>query len=90
MKATMSLGWAVTMCAGPPATLYCKKHSNIRLAASRRRVDGLSTMAFVNGVSRCSMADSSMHNRAISLSFEPYVLGAAHHWQKWNASSFSP
>ena len=23
-------------------------------------------------------------------SFEPYVLGAAHHWQKWNASSFSP
>ena len=31
-----------------------------------------------------------MHNRAVSLSFEPYVLGAAHHWQKWNASSFSP
>ena len=31
-----------------------------------------------------------MHSRAVSLSFEPYVLGAAHHWQKWNASSFSP
>ena len=30
-----------------------------------------------------------MHSRAVSLSFEPYVLGAAHHWQKWNASSFS-
>ena len=31
-----------------------------------------------------------MHSRAVSLSFESYVLGAAHHWQKWNASSFSP
>ena len=31
-----------------------------------------------------------MQSRAVSLSFEPYVLGAAHHWQKWNASSFSP
>ena len=30
-----------------------------------------------------------MHSRAVSLSFEPYVLGAVHHWQKWNASSFS-
>ena len=31
-----------------------------------------------------------MHSRAVSLSFEPYVLGAAHHCQKWNASSFLP
>ena len=31
-----------------------------------------------------------MHSRAVSLSFEPYVLGAVHHWQNWNASSFSP
>ena len=35
------------------------------------------------------MACSSMHSRAVSLSFEPSVLGAAHHWQKWKASSFS-
>ena len=44
----------------------------------------------MNWVNRCSMAYSSMHSRAVSRSFEPYVLGAAHHWQKWNASSFSP
>ena len=31
-----------------------------------------------------------MHSRVVSLSFEPYVLGAAHHWRKWNASSFFP
>ena len=31
-----------------------------------------------------------MHSKAVSQSFEPYVLSAAHHWQKWNASSFSP
>ena len=31
-----------------------------------------------------------MHNKAVLLSLEPYVLGAAHHWQTWNASSFSP
>ena len=31
-----------------------------------------------------------MYNRAVSLSFEPYVLGAVHHWRKWNASSSSP
>ena len=31
-----------------------------------------------------------MHSRAVSLSFEPYVLGAVHHRQKWNASSFTP
>ena len=36
------------------------------------------------------MTDSSMHSRAVSLSFEPYVLGATHHWQKWNESSFPP
>ena len=36
------------------------------------------------------MACSSMHSRAVSLSFEPSVLGAAYHWQKWKASSFSP
>ena len=34
------------------------------------------------------MADSSMYSREVSLSFEAYVLGAVHHWQKWNA--FSP
>ena len=31
-----------------------------------------------------------MHSREVSLSFEPYVLGAPHDWQKWNASSFLP
>ena len=31
-----------------------------------------------------------MHSRVVSLSLEPYVLDAVHHWQKWNASSFSP
>ena len=36
------------------------------------------------------MAYSSRHSRVVSLSFEPYVLGAVHYWQKWNASSFSP
>ena len=36
------------------------------------------------------MACSSMHSRAVSLSFEPSVLGAAYLWQKWKASSFSP
>ena len=35
------------------------------------------------------MAYSSMHSRVVSLSLEPYVLGASHHWQKWNASLFS-
>ena len=25
-----------------------------------------------------------------SISFEPYVLDAVHHWQEWNASSFLP
>ena len=78
------------MCAGPPATLDCKKRSNSRLAESRRRVDGFPATAFVNWANLCSMAYSSMHSRAESLSFEPYVLGAAHHWQKWNASLFSP
>ena len=79
-KATMSLGWAVTMCAGPPATLDCKKHSNSRLAASRRRVNDFSAPAVVNLANLCSMANSPMHSRAVSLSLEPYVLGAAHHW----------
>ena len=88
-KATTSLGWAVTMCTGPPATLYCKKQSNIKLAASRWRVDSLYTLAFVNWANRCSMADSSMH-KAVSLSFEPFVFGATHHWQMWNVSLFSP
>ena len=77
------------MCAGPPATLDCKKRSNSRLAESRRRVDGFPATAFVNWANLCSMACSSMHSRAVSLSFEPYVLGAAHHWQKWKASSCS-
>ena len=36
------------------------------------------------------MAYLSMYSRAVSLSFEPYVLGDAYHWQKWKASSFSP
>ena len=36
------------------------------------------------------MAYSSMHSRAVSLSFDRYVLGAAQHWQKWKASSFPP
>ena len=31
-----------------------------------------------------------MHSRAVSLSFEPYVLGPVYLWQKWNASSFLP
>ena len=78
------------MCTGPPATLNCKKRSNSRLAESRRRVDGFPATAFVNWANLCSMAYSSMHSRVVSLYFEPYVLGAAHHWQKWNASSFSP
>ena len=78
------------MCAGPPATLDCKKRSNSKLAESRRRVDGFPGTAFVNWANLCSMACSSMHSRAVSLSFEPYVLGAEHHWQKGNASSFSP
>ena len=77
-KATTPLGWAVVMCAGS------------RLAASRRRVDGFSATTFVNWASRCSMAGSSMYRKAVSLSFELYVLGAAHHCQKWNASSFPP
>ena len=46
--------------------------------------------AFVNWANRCSMAYSSMNSRVVSLSFEPNVFGAAHRWQKWNASSFSP
>ena len=53
-------------------------------------MDGFSATAFVNRANRCSMAYSSMYSRAVSLSLEPYVLGAVHHWQKWNASSFSP
>ena len=89
-KATTSLGWAITMCAGPPATLDCKKRSKSRLADSRRRVDGFPATVFVNWANGCSMAYSSMHSRAVSLSLEPYVLGAAHHWRKGNASSFSP
>ena len=89
-KASTSLGSAVTICAGLPVTRDCKKRSNSRLAASSRRVDGFPATAFVNWANRCSMTYSSMHRRAVSLSFEPYVLGAAHHWQKWNASSFSP
>ena len=87
----MLLGLAVTMCAGPPATVDCKKRSNSRLAASRWRVDDFSaTASSVNWANRCSVAYSSMHSRTVSLSLEPYVLGAAHHCQKWNASSFSP
>ena len=78
------------MCSEPPATLDCKKRSNSRLAESRRHVDGFPATALVNWANRCSMAYSSMHSRAVLLSFESYVLGAAHHCQKWNASSFSP
>ena len=78
------------MCARPPATLDCKKRSNSRRAEFRRRVDGFLATAFVNCANRCSMAYSSTHIRAVSLCLEPYVLSAAHHWQKWNASSFSP
>ena len=78
-KVTTSLGWAVTMCARPYATLDCKKRSDSRLAASRWRMGGLSTTAFVNRANRCLMADSSVHSWAVSLFFEPYVLGAAHH-----------
>ena len=78
------------MCAGPPATLDCKKRSNSRLSASRRRVDGLSATTFVNWASRCSMADLPMYNRAVSLSFELDILGATYHWQKWNALPFPP
>ena len=73
------------VCSGPPATLDYKKRSNSRLAESRRRVDGFPATAFVNWANRCSMACSSMHSRAVSLSFEPSVLGAAYHWQKWKA-----
>ena len=57
---------------------------------NRFDMDGSPATAFVTWANLCSMAYSSMHSRAVSLSFEPYVLGAAHHWQKWNASSFSP
>ena len=89
-KVTTSLVWAITMCSGPPTTLDCKKRSNSRLAESRRLVDGFPAMAFVNWANRCSMTCSSMHSRVVSLSFEPYVLGVAHYWQKWKASSFSP
>ena len=78
------------MFAGPPATLDCKKRLDSRLAESRRRVDGFPATAFVNWANRCSMAYPSVHSRTVSLSLEPYVLGAAHHWQKWNSSSFSP
>ena len=73
------------MCSGPPATLDYKKRSNSRLVESRRRVGGFVATAFVNWANRCSMACSSLHSRAVSLSFEPSVLGAAYHWQKWNA-----
>ena len=78
-KVTTSLGWAITMCSGPPATLDYKKRSSSRLAESRRRENGFPATAFVNWANRCSMAYSSMHSRAVPLSFEPYVLGAAHH-----------
>ena len=78
------------MCAEPPATLGCKKRSNSRLAEYRRRVDGFPATAFVNWSNRCLMAYFSMHSRAVSLSLELYVLGTAHHWQKWNAWSFLP
>ena len=78
------------MCAGPPATLDCKKRSNSRLAESRRRVDGFPATVFVHWTNRCSMTYSSLHGRTVSLSLEPYVLGAAHYWQKWDASSVSP
>ena len=90
MEATTSLGWAVTMCAGPPATLAGKKRSNSRLAESHRLVDGFPATAFVNWENCCSIAYSSMHSRAVSLFLEPYILDAGHHWQKWNASLFSP
>ena len=73
------------MCSGPPATLDYKKRSNSRLAESRRRVDGFPATAFVDWANRCSMACSSMHSRAVPLSFEPSVLGAAYHCQKWKA-----
>ena len=82
-KVTTSLGWAIAMCSGPPATLDYKRRSNSRLAGSRRRVDCFPATAFVNWANRYSMACSSMHSRAVSLSFEPSVLGAAYHWQKW-------
>ena len=74
----------------PPGTLNCNKYSNSKLATSCRRVDGLSVTAFVNWANRFSMAYLYMYSRAVSLSFEAQGLGAAHHWQKWNASSFSP
>ena len=88
--ATTPLGWAVVMLARAPVTLDCEKYSNSRLAASRWRVSVLSATAFVNWASCSLMADSSMHSRSDSLSFEPYVLGAVHHQQKLNASSFLP
>ena len=78
------------MCAGPPATLDCKKRMNSRLEESRQRVDGFPATTFVTWVNRCSMACSLMHSRAVSLSLKSYVHGAAHHWQKWNVSFFSP
>ena len=31
-KVTTSLGWGISICAGPPATLDCKKRSDSRLA----------------------------------------------------------
>ena len=53
-------------------------------------MDGFPATAFVYWPNHCSMTYSSMHGKAVSLSLESYVLGAAHHWQKWNASSLSP
>ena len=47
-KVTTSLGWAITMCSGLPATLDCNKRSNSRLAESRRRVDCFTATAFVS------------------------------------------
>ena len=72
------------------ATLDCKTRPNSRPAVSCRRVNGLSATAFMNWANHSSMADSPMRSKAVSLSFEPCVLDAAHHWQKWNASSFLP
>ena len=87
-KATTSMDWAVTT--GPPATLDYKKRPSSRLSESRRHVDGFPATAFVNWANRCSMACSSIHSRSLSLSLEPYVVGAAHDSQKRNSSLFSP
>ena len=76
------------MCAGPLATQDCKKRSNSRLAASRRRVDGFSATVFVNWESLFN--GGFVYAQQGSIAVTSAVRTAAYHWQKWNMSAFSP